>query len=60
VNLCFLGVAEEVWRQNIDSKDLGWKIFGISILGQNSRFLRNDREEQGQKAKEAAQSQPRL
>jgi hypothetical protein len=22
-----------VWLQNIDSRDLGWKIFGMKILG---------------------------
>jgi hypothetical protein len=28
-----------VWLQNIDSRDLGWKIFGSNILQEILRYL---------------------
>jgi hypothetical protein len=32
LDLCFVGVAGVAWLQNIDSRDLAWKIFGMNRL----------------------------
>ena len=36
-NLCFVGVAEVEWLQNIHSKELVCKFFGMKILAQTAK-----------------------
>jgi hypothetical protein len=58
LDLCFVGVVGGGWRQNIDFRDFGWKIFGLNILrlargkAGSSAAPRDDRKKsQGKKQK---------
>jgi hypothetical protein len=56
LNLCFVGFTGRMWRQNIDSRDLGWKFSGLNGLRGFERYSAL-----GLRANEkAAHRQPRL